>query len=289
MALRAPLTLAGLLLLSPQMHPGQPVPQPTPKSRYGRYGPPRVMALSEIARAADNAPKRVVRTRGDLEFLEAPGSPYLELDDGTARVVIIPTNELQGDVRTLIGRRVEVVGLVRVLQPPRTSDCPLGHWSLCEDPDLPPLPDLTPDRIGWPRVSITVWNVSDVTPLEGRRRRSDGASALAALVTKPEDYAGRTLTVVGRFRGRNLFGDLPAGSALTAKDWVLRAGCCSIWVTGKQPKGDGFSLDLDSKGDCRWWLAVEGKPLVHDGVVVLKARRVSVTKPPPGFAEASPP
>jgi hypothetical protein len=247
------------------------------------------MALSEIARAAESAPRNAVRTRGDLGLLDGGAEGYLELDDGTAHVVVIPTDELRADLRSLLGRRVQVIGLVRVLHPPMPSDCPLGHWSLCEDPDLPPLPDLTADRVGWPRVSITVWSVSDITPLEGRGAGSDGASALADLVTRPEAYAGRSLTVVGRFRGRNLYGDLPAGSALTPSDWVLRSGCCSIWVTGKEPRGDGFALDLDSKADSRWWLAVEGKPLTHDGVVVLKARKVTVAKPPPGFEDVSAP
>ncbi len=85
---------------------------------------------------------------------------------------------------------------------------------------------------------------------------------------------------VGQFRGRNLFGDLPEKSARNSQDWVLKDGDAAIWVTGKAPRGDGWKLDLEYKGDSKTWLEVTGKPEVMNGIVYLKASRVIPTKAP---------
>ena len=43
---------------------------------------------------------------------------------------------------------------------------------------------------------------------------------------------------------------------------MLKEGDTAIWIMGRAPKGEGWKLDLDYKGDSKTWLEVEGKPAV---------------------------
>lgn len=65
------------------------------------------------------------------------------------------------------------------------------------------------------------------------------------------------MRVAGQFRGRNLYGDLPARSHLDKDDWVIKDELFALWVTGRRPKGEGFSLDAGLKRDTNKWLEVE--------------------------------
>src|SRR5262249_47477017 len=142
------------------------------------------------------------------------------------------------------------------------------------DPDLPVLP--APD-ISLPRVSLTVLSMTDLTPLAKRTAPAELAKNIAA---DPARYAGKKLTVVGQFRGRNLFGDLPSTSQRDPSDWVLKDGDSAIWVTGKSPRGKGWSLDPGYKGDSSKWLEVVGKAEVANGIVYLRASQVGLTSAP---------
>jgi len=68
--------------------------------------------------------------------------------------------------------------------------------------------------------------------------------------------------VLGQFRGHNLFGDLPERLWGRDDDWVLRSGEGAVWVTGKKPRGKGWSLELDYEPDGRFWLEVTGEVVV---------------------------
>ena len=74
------------------------------------------------------------------------------------------------------------------------------------------------------------------------RREGPPGNTLEPLVRYPKGAEGRVVTVSGTFRGANLFDDLPHDSRRSEDDWVLRDGPFSIWITGKDPKGKGFSL-----------------------------------------------
>jgi hypothetical protein len=52
---------------------------------------------------------------------------------------------------------------------------------------------------------------------------------------------------------------------------VLQDGPFSIWVTGKAPKGKGFSLDPRSRSDCRYRLEATGKVATVNGFIYLRA------------------
>ena len=120
---------------------------------------------------------------------------------------------------------------------------------------------------------FTFWSYSLATA-EDARPRGPGGSALQELVNRKTPFENKDVTVRGQFRGGNLFGDLPAGSGATAADWVISDGPFSVWVTGKAPRGKGFSLNPGSRADCAFWLEVEGRPSRLGEVVVLKAGRI---------------
>jgi hypothetical protein len=77
-------------------------------------------------------------------------------------------------------------------------------------------------------------------------------------VLAPERYVEREVRVSGRFRGRNLHGDLPQPLNKSRWDFVLQSADASIWVSGMRPKGDGFELDPGARVDTGKWLEVTG-------------------------------
>ncbi len=243
-----------------------------------QFGPVSDVPLSEIARSGTAYQKRVVRTRGELEVLGV-ASPYYSLRDEGAQVMVIPVREMAEDLRLLLGRRVEVVGLVRVL-PERCGDC--------REPPLPPLPERQ-DHPEWPEVSITVWRMSDVGRDDVGPRVKILETTLEALVSNPGKRDGEWVRVVGKFRGRNLYGDLPIRSQRSNQDWVIKDEMWAVWVTGKKPKGSGWQLDSNAKRDTGRWIEVVGRPMTRDGITYLQARQVLLTTAPTPTAEASAP
>ena len=118
------------------------------------------------------------------------------------------------------------------------------------------------------------------------RSRASGAGLLAIedLIARPANLFKETVRVRGQFRGKNLFGDLTAGGA-PADGWVIKDGGYAVWVSGKRPKGNGWSLDPESRSDSVRWVEVEGKLEKRDGVTLLKAARVELVPPPKPEAE----
>jgi hypothetical protein len=89
---------------------------------------------------------------------------------------------------------------------------------------------------------------------------------LRAVAIAPERYADRSVTIVGRFRGANLFGDLPQPVGKSRWDFVLQSADGAVWVTGLRPRGKGFDLDTGARVDTGRWLQVTGT-LRHDGAL----------------------
>jgi hypothetical protein len=82
--------------------------------------------------------------------------------------------------------------------------------------------------------------------------------SVRALALAPDHYDGKSVTVVGRFRGTNLFGDLPVPIAKGRWDFVIQSADGAIWVTGMRPRGKGFNLDPGRRVDTGHWLEVTG-------------------------------
>ena len=233
-------------------------------------GEPEPVHVSDLALSGEQFQKRNVRTRGSLGSIV--GTSYFTLEDEGHQVLLIPLPELIEPMTRFPSFRVEIVGYVRIL--PRHQDVlPVcGLESHCDDPDLPALPN---ERIDWPKVSLTVFDIHDASPIDWKGRGL-GALSLVDVVANATSHRGKKVRVVGRFRGRNLFGDLPAGSQRDGADWVLQEEAQSVWVTGKAPRGNGWSLDPMDRNDTLRWLVVEGKLELSNDVVYLHASKVEL-------------
>lgn len=113
---------------------------------------------------------------------------------------------------------------------------------------------------------------------------------LRAVALDPARYAGKEVTLVGRFRGRNLFGDQPVSPGKSPHEYVLRVADASIWVSGLRPRGRGFMLDVDARRDTREWVRVTGVVRHEPPVVWVEGKTIDLTRPeadaPPAEAPA---
>lgn len=96
-------------------------------------------------------------------------------------------------------------------------------------------------------------------------------TTLRALSLEPEKYDGQTVTVAGRFRGRNLFGDQPAAPGRSRFDFILQLADASVWVVGRQARADGVDLRVDRRMDTGRWLEVRGDVRTARGLVWIEA------------------
>jgi hypothetical protein len=90
--------------------------------------------------------------------------------------------------------------------------------------------------------------------------------SIRALALAPERYQDHAVTVTGRFRGANLYADLPQPVNKSRWDFVVQSADAAVWVTGMRPRGKGFNLDPLARVDTGQWLQVTGT-LRHDGAL----------------------
>lgn len=81
---------------------------------------------------------------------------------------------------------------------------------------------------------------------------------LRAIALAPEHFENRGVTLVGRFKGGNLYGDLPQAPGKSKWDFVLQSADAAVWVTGIRPRGRDFDLDPAARVDTGRWLEVKG-------------------------------
>jgi hypothetical protein len=128
----------------------------------------------------------------------------------------------------------------------------------------------------WPKpgeeLVLNVTGISSAQPLT--------TPTLRALALEPWRFEGQKVTVVGQFRGRNLFGDLPAGPSLSKFYFVLRSSDAAVWITGLRPRGKGFDLDVDARVDTAQWLEVTGLVKSERGLVTIGASTIALTTEP---------
>jgi hypothetical protein len=104
--------------------------------------------------------------------------------------------------------------------------------------------------------------------------------AVRSLALQPWRYQGQQVTIVGEFRGRNLFGDLPSAPGKSRWDFVLRTADSAVWVTDLRPRGRGFDLSVDARVDTGRWLQVTGTVAQDRGLVTLSGTAIATTTPP---------
>jgi hypothetical protein len=248
-------------------------------NRYeAMYGKPEFYSLELLVGRLPgerNAPtNQSIRTVGILYVIEKPGAPpscTLCKDEWSCLSLDNPAQEIRDaffhQAAFRRGDEAEVVGAFANPEgdrplPPRSAPVSTKGAPAASGPGV-----AVPTAGGF-----FFWSFHSGPP---REKTADTRwVSLESLVRRPDRYQKRTIAVRGLFRGRNLFGDLPADSQKSQSDWVLRDGAFFIWVTGKAPKGRGFALDLERKSDAAYRLEVEGQTEVRSGLVYLRAREV---------------
>jgi hypothetical protein len=210
-----------------------------------------------------------VRVRGDLNGVEGQTPWYLVSDD--RQVMVMPSRKVSG--ATLPGpgaaKLTDVtgyfldVGRLEQADPRATQD--LGELS---------------ERLlrkTWPGPGELLVLVAERTtaaePLP--------APSVRALALDPDRYVGQDVTVVGRFRGRNLYGDLPDAPGISRWDFVLTSADGAIWVAGRRPRGDNFDLNVEQRVDTGHWLEVKGVVRTDRGLVRIDATDIRPAQAPP--------
>jgi hypothetical protein len=106
------------------------------------------------------------------------------------------------------------------------------------------------------------------------------APSIRTIALNPEPFDNRAVTVSGRFKGRNLYGDLPQGVAKSKWDFVLQSADAAIWVTGVRPKGKDFDLDPGARVDTGRWLEVSGTVHREGSALYIAGESIKLTAAP---------
>ena len=104
--------------------------------------------------------------------------------------------------------------------------------------------------------------------------------SVRALALEPDRFTEQVVTLTGRFRGRNLFGDQPNAPGRSRWDFVLASADASVWVTGLRPRGDRFTLDVEARADGNRWIEVTGTVRHARGLVYVEATTIRLARPP---------
>lgn len=257
-----PVTLLALILVSAAGANGQPASRRLTtidaiRQFPGYYHLQNVLLRGEFADGSVVTP--ALAPDAPASAATAPGPPSLTLraNDSEIRVV------LEQGVSTTRGP-VEVRG--HVIDVGRLNQ---------DDPRLDPTA-ANRSRERWPRPGEELFlRVTGMTEAQ-----VSATPTIRALALEPWKYEGQKVSLVGNFRGRNLFGDMPGTPARSRYDFVLRGAEGAIWVTGLRPRGRDFELDVDRRVDSDRWVEVSGTVLRDKGLVMLEGGALSIAKAP---------
>ena len=237
--------------------------------RYGsQYGEPVDVSLEDLVNNPGPYSNRAVRTRGVLEMATLNQGGIRPALRSTFRheVLLFPVSEVEfewdQEHKRWFGEEVELTGVFSegVDQNTRQRIYQLVFWAYLGPPEKP-----SKDA------------KSELVTLE-------------ELMAKPGRYDGKYIRVVGKFRGQNLYGDLPSRSQRRSSDWVIKDDLYAVWVTGRRPKGEGWALDSKLKRDTGKWIDVVGRATTANGVTYLEAIQVALgSAPARPNADAAPP
>ena len=241
---------AALVLLQPALSTAQPPPR-------------RLATIAGLRQFPGFFHLQNILVRG--EFKEEGGRFFLDSADGNIRSI------LENGVHPSSGP-VEVRGQL----------IDVGRL----EPGDPRVPDAEArDATRWPRPGEElVMRVTAVNEAE-----QSASTTIRALALEPWRYDGQKVTVTGNFRGRNLFGDLPGAPGKSRYDFVIRGAEGATWVSGIQPRGRGFDLDINRRFDTDQWLEVTGVVAYERGLVRIEATQLAAAKAPEVIREADEP
>ena len=106
------------------------------------------------------------------------------------------------------------------------------------------------------------------------------APPLRSVALEPARFEGRRVAILGQFRGRNLFGDLPEAPAPSKWQFVLRATDTALWVMGLQPRGKTFNFDPGKRIDSGRWVKVQGTVRTAKGLTWLDGTTIELAQAP---------
>jgi hypothetical protein len=237
------------------------------------YGTPVDVTLDDLATGASAYRGRAIRTKGRLELYMGTGGGArrdYQLRGQMHSAIVVPVPDIQTEFEQeglkMMGSEVELTGVV----------FEVGGDEMLRNPSAP-------------TVGIQFWRYLGPPERDTGKEIEAPAVTLESLVGKPGSRDGQTVRVVGKFRGRNLYGDLPAASQRATADWVIKDDLFAVWISGRKPKGPGFDLDAGLKRDTGKWIEVIGRPETRGGVTYIRALRVSLSAPPTPTADVKPP
>ena len=190
------------------------------------------------------------------EFVEDGARVVLRGGDRDIRVLL-------NDNKTMTGM-VEVRGLMLDVGRLEAGDPRVAAYEGARDPER------------WPQPGEDL--LLSVTGVTGAQLAT--TASVRGLALQPWRFDGQTVTVVGEFRGRNLFGDLPNSPGKSRYDFVLRSADTAVWVTGLRPRGKGFDLNVDARVDTGRWLQVTGVVSQEKGLVGIAATAIATATAP---------
>jgi hypothetical protein len=190
------------------------------------------------------------------EFTENAGRVMLKADERQIEVLLGDTKTTSGVVEV----RAQLMDVGRL----EATDPRLARYQGSREPDKWPKPG--------EELLLNVTGITAGEPL--------ATATVRALALNPAKFEGQSVSVVGQFRGRNLFGDLPGSPAKSKYDFVLRSGEGAIWVSGMRPKGKGFDLNVDARADTGQWVKVTGVVKRERTMVMIEATAIVTAEAP---------
>src|SRR5262245_46745398 len=232
-----------------------------------QFGEPVDVALSDLLNNPESYRDRAVRTHGQLEMGMDLRQSYRLRDTFGGYLLIQPINDIsyhfEEEARKGFGKEFEVTGVFRQRNLANTSST-----------------DTNTDRTT--PYAILFWAYLGPPDEKAEKAAEKAATTvrLEDLVSRPGKYEGKMVRVAGQFRGENLFGDLPNRSRRKGGDGVSQEAVQAVWVTGREPKGAGFSLDPSLKRDTGKWMDVVGRVASVGSVVYIQAASVGLGTAP---------
>ena len=247
------------------------------------------VSVSDLTRSPGLYHDRLVRVVGDLSSGDLNDAlnriHLLQGDTGLDRIRVGMRAGSMEDLSFMIGRRVEIVGVFWDLTR-FSSNRRLAGFSGARREDA---------VLGVMESQFFIGG-HEVTPIEGPAEPAEAPDErrefvrpdlpdsdtidLRRLMSNPEPYYDKLISVVGKFRGDNVYGDLPMHTKRTPRDFIIKVADTAIWVTGKRPRGDGFELNPERRRDTGKWLKVTGTPWTDEGQVYLRAQLIEMVDKP---------
>jgi hypothetical protein len=106
------------------------------------------------------------------------------------------------------------------------------------------------------------------------------APPLRSVALDPGRFEGQRVSLIGQFRGRNLYGDLPEAPAAARWQFVLRSTDAAVWVMGLQPRGKTFNFDPTKRIDSGRWVTVQGTVRTAKGLTWLEGTAIELAQAP---------